>query len=438
MFPDPLEITTCDHPLNATVKVPASKSLLNRALILAALAAGRTNLKGARLSQDSRLLMACLDKLGVKTSWTEESAEIGVEGRGIPLLKKEPAFPASAELFVGNAGTAARFLPPLAALGNGEYSFDADPRMYKRPMKSLLDCLAGLGASITTQKKGGEGYPFRLAARGLEGGEVTVDISETSQFASGLLMAGPYMRQSLVLKVKGDRRELPYVRLTAELMKSFGIIATIKEDVYEVPRGVYQCREEFQIEPDMSGAAYPFAAAALLGGRLTVCGISPTSLQGDIRFLALLKHMGCSFFEDPDGLTLERDINSPLKGAEVDMNAFSDQALTLAALAPFCSEPVSIQNIAHIRLQECDRIQAIVANLTALGARVEETRDSVTIYPGPLHGAEIETYNDHRVAMAFSLVGLKVPGVKIRNPGCVKKTFEDYWMMFEEMTKAHA
>jgi 3-phosphoshikimate 1-carboxyvinyltransferase len=188
----------------------------------------------------------------------------------------------------------------------------------------------------------------------------------------------------------------------------------------------------------MSGAAYFFAAAALIGGKVTVLGMRAQSLQGDIRFLQVLKHMGCEFYEDPEGLTVEKQPGKILKGVAVDMNAFSDQALTLAALAPFCDGPTEIRNVEHIRKQECDRIHAIVKNLSAMGIKVREAPDGVRITPGPVHGAVIETFGDHRVAMAFAVAGLAVKGLSIDNERCVAKTFEDFWGQFTHLQEAHA
>ncbi len=426
---DPLEIPLLKAPLDAVVRVPGSKSITNRALVLAALASGTSRLEGPLFSDDSRHLLACLKALGFGVRFDEEAGFIEVEGAGgsVPSV--------SAELFVGNAGTAARFLPPLAALAKeGKFRFDGDPRMRGRPMAGLLGVLEAQGAALSGLEESRPGYPFTLDSRGLKGGEIHLDIGESSQFASGLLMAGPFMREPLTLRLSGGRSEIPYVDMTAAMMRRFGARVERAEEqgraVFRVARGGYRALAPFAVEPDLSGACYFFAAAALAGGKVTVPGLGRESMQGDIRFLALLKHLGCQFYEDPEGLTLEKDPATPLDGADVDMNAFSDQALTLAALAPFCRGPVRIRNVAHIRGQESDRIAAALANLEALGARARATGDGLEILPaeaGALKGADLKTFRDHRVAMAFSLAGLKVGGVRIKDPACVSKTFENFW-----------
>ncbi len=419
------EIRPLAGPLHAEIPVPGSKSISNRALVLAALSQGSTTLSNLQFSDDSRRMLDCLKNLGYAVSWDEEAKSAVVEGRGGEVPADE------AELHVGNAGTAARFLPCLAALGSGRYRFVGDERMSSRPMQELLGVLGAQGALIE-----GSGYPFSLKASGLRGGEAAVDISRSTQFASGLLMAAPYAKSPLKLKLGGDRQQIPYIEMTAEMMKHFGVEVERGGGGWTAPLKPYVSPGGYAIEPDLSGAAYFFAAAALLGGRVTVAGTRPASLQGDIRFLQVLKHMGCEFFEDPEGLTVEKEPGRVLKGVDVDMNAFSDQALTLAALAPFCDRPSSIRNIAHARKQESDRVHAIASNLKRLGAQVEEREDGVTITPGPLKAGVIETFGDHRVAMAFSLLGLKVPGVVIDNEACVAKTFESYWDAFGKLYAA--
>jgi 3-phosphoshikimate 1-carboxyvinyltransferase len=313
-----------------------------------------------------------------------------------------------------------------------ELKVDGEPAMAKRPIKELLNVLRAQGAVVS------DGFPYTLKAAGLKGGDVELDISASTQFASGLLMAAPYAKSPLRLKLTGDRTQIPYIEMTAGMMKSFGVDMQYQDALWQVPLQPYSSPGTYVIEPDFSGAAYFFAAAALVGGKVTVKRTSASSIQGDIRFLKVLQHMGCEFYEDPDGLTLEKEPGRVLKGVDVDMNAFSDQALTLAALAPFCDRPVSIRNVAHIRKQECDRIEAIVKNLRGLGVTVDERPDGVTIHPGPLQGGTIETFGDHRVAMAFSLVGLRVAGIQIDHPECVAKTFENYWDAFAELQASHA
>lgn len=424
----PYKVRTQAGQVNATVTVPGSKSISNRALMLAALAEGTTTLKNPIASDDSKWMVMSLRAMGITA--TENAGDLIVEGCGGKL----PAPPNGGipQLFVGNAGTAARFLPCLAALGkSGEFSFDGDPRMRERPMDELLQVLGVQGAELVG---GAKAYPFTLRPHGLAGGEVAIDVTRSTQFASGLLMAAPYAKAPLILKVTGDRQQLPYVDMTAAMLRAFGGQVERHGDVFAVRPGALKSPGSYAIEPDLSGAAYFFAATALVHGKVTVRGTSNASIQGDIRFLKTLQHLGCLFYQDEEGLTLEMPEGKPLKGHTIDMNAFSDQALTLAALAPFCDGPTTIKNVAHIRKQECDRIHAISVNLRALGVEVVEFEDGVTITPDPakpLHGATIQTFGDHRVAMAFSLVGLRVPGVEIDDPNCVSKTFADYWTALE-------
>lgn len=281
----------------------------------------------------------------------------------------------------------------------------------------------------TSERKGTDRFPFSLVANGLKGGEVRLNLTRSTQFASGLLMAAPYAAADLQLIAEGDRTQLPYVDMTAAVMEQFGVFVKAEGGRYTVAAGQrYKARPSYTVEPDMSGAAYPFAWAALCGGRVKVLGVNNASIQGDIRFLKVLQHMGVRFYQDEDGLLAERHPHEPLKGGmTVDMNAFSDQALTMACLAPFASGPIKVVNVAHSRLQECDRIQAVVVNMRALGIQVDEAPDGFTVHPGTPKGARIQTFGDHRVAMAFSLIGLKVPGVVIDDADCVKKTFADYW-----------
>jgi 3-phosphoshikimate 1-carboxyvinyltransferase len=427
---DPLEILPLRKPLSPPrpIVVPGSKSISNRALVLSALAQGESRLSNLLVSDDSERMVEGLQGLGFRVQFDAVARSAEVQGQA----GKVPS--GRAEVFVGNAGTAARFLPPLAALGSGYFSFRAEARMSRRPMRELLAGLRRLGADVK-----GDSYPFELGASGLNGGDLEVDISGSSQVASGLLMAGPCMKKPLRLRVTGSREEMPYVQMTVELMKRFGVEVRRLGQVFEVPLSPYQARG-FSVEADVSAACYFFAAAALLGGKVTVAGLSASSLQGDIKFLGLLKHMGCRFYEDPEGLTVEKEPGSKLQGLEVDMGSFSDQALTLAALAPFCEGPVTITHVGHIRRQECDRLEAMVFNLKTMGAQAEilPGGDGVRIQPSrlaELHGGMMETFQDHRVAMAFALPGLLVEGIKVRDPSCVAKTFPAYWDALEELRK---
>jgi len=433
------------------LRVPGSKSITNRALMCAALADGGTSLEGALLSDDSQWMAQCLRDLGFQVAEDPARRGLTVQGLGGRIPADSRAAQGEATLFVGNAGTAARFLPCLVGLASGgAFRFDGEPRMRERPMKALLDVLRAQGAqALGAQGAPASAYPFTLWPQGLAGGQVSVDLSDSTQFASGLMMAAPYGAQDLRLSAQGDRHQLPYVDMTLAVMEQFGVKGKAEGGRYTVACGQrYQAQGAYAIEPDLSGAAYIFAAAALAGGKAGVLGVGNASIQGDIRFLKVLQHMGVRFYAEDlgpaadgsprVGLLAERFPTEPLKGGvTVDMNAFSDQALTLAALAPFASAPVTITNIAHSRRQECDRIEAMVVNLRAVGITVDEAPDGVTVHPGRPHGATIRTYGDHRVAMAFSLLGLRVPGIVIDDPDCVRKTFADYWDVYEAMKRGN-
>ena len=439
-----------ESPFEAAVTVPGSKSITNRALICAALAKGRSRLEGAGFSDDSRHMAESLRRLGVGVAEDAAARVMTIEGLGAPPRISTDSV-APPRVFVGNAGTAARFLPCLVAAGHGSVFFDSDPRMRERPMGALIQVLEQQGAGFSGPPDGaaaGPGgrtdrYPFLLKAAGLKGGDVALDLDASSQFASGLLMAAPYAASDVRISARGDREHLPYVDMTAAVMADFGVKVDAAPGRWSVPAGrSYQAQTAYRVEPDLSGAAYFFAAAALVPGRITVRGGSNASIQGDLRFLKVLQHLGLGFYQDEDGLTAEwhRTPEATLKGGiTVDMNAFSDQALTLAALAPFADAPVKIVNVAHIRKQECDRIMAIAENLGGLGVDVVEAPDGVEIRPWPAgrrRGGLIKTFGDHRVAMAFSLLGLKVPGIVIDDADCVGKTFGDFWDVMDGLRRA--
>jgi 3-phosphoshikimate 1-carboxyvinyltransferase len=415
------------------LRVPGSKSITNRALICAALADGGTTLRGALFSDDSKWMAQCLRDMGFGVAADEAARSISVHGLGGRIPADSAAAAGKAELFVGNAGTAARFLPCVAGLGgSGTFRFTGEPRMSERPVKGLLDVLRAQGAKIQAPA---DAYPFELSPAGLKGGELRIDLTDSTQFASGLMMAAPHMAADLRLIAEGDRQQLPYVDMTLAVMEQFGVLGKAENGRYTVAAGQrYKAQGDYAVEPDLSGAAYVFAAAALAGGKAGVWGVGNASIQGDIRFLKVLQHLGARFYQEDDGLWAERYPSEPLKGGvTVDMNAFSDQALTLAALAPFASAPITITNVGHIRRQECDRIEAMEVNLKTVGIQVESGPDWVKVHPGRPHGGLIRTFGDHRVAMAFGLLGLRVDGVVIDDPACVSKTFADYWTVMETM-----
>jgi 3-phosphoshikimate 1-carboxyvinyltransferase len=421
-FPEELEVLPLDRPPDATVHVPGSKSVTNRALLISALADGSSTIKNPLFSDDSYWLMHALVRLGFHLRVDARAAEIRITGhRGI--IPRHDV-----EVFVGNAGTVGRFLPPALALGEGPYVVDGTARMRERPVEDLVDAMRLLGAAVGYTEEEGR-FPLVVEGGGIGGGNARVRGKSSSQFVSGLLMAAPYAREPVTLEAWG-REEWPYVAITTEIMRAFGVEVEVGEACYEVEPAVYRARD-YEVEPDASAASYFMAAAALTGGRVRIEGIGARSAQGDLRFAEVLDQMGCEV-EVREGFV---EVRGPerLRGVEVDMNAFSDTMMTLAAIAPFASTPTFIKNIEHTRYQETDRISAVATELRRLGVSVEEGRDGLRIKPGAIRPAVVETYGDHRMAMAFAVTGLVAPGIWIRDPGVVTKTFPGYFELLDAL-----
>ncbi|MDQ3860137.1 MAG: 3-phosphoshikimate 1-carboxyvinyltransferase [Actinomycetota bacterium] len=423
-FPDELVIEPFEGPVDATIRVPGSKSITNRALIIGALADGTSTIENPLFSDDPYWLMAALTGLGLPTKADRGTGTVIVKGqRGI--IPKS-----GVEVFVGNAGTAARFLPPVLALGEGPYLVDGVARMRERPVGDLVEAMKGLGARVGYAGEEGR-FPIEVEGGGIRGGVVGVRGTRSSQFLSGLLMAAPYAEEPVVLEVEGGLVSRPYIGITLGVMKDFGVeVVDEGRDRFVVPLGVYKAGR-YVVEPDASGASYFFAAAALTGGRVRVPGLGASSSQGDLGFVEVLAEMGCEAEIGANYI----EVRGPerLRGVEVDMNEISDTMITLGAIAPFASSPTTIKNVAHTRTQETDRIAAVAQELTRLGIRVEEYPDGMKITPGPVSSGTVRTYDDHRMAMAFSLLGLVVPGIRIQNPSCVTKTLPDYFQRLEAL-----
>ena len=420
----PVTITPVTAPVEATVSVPGSKSLTNRALCLAALADGTSTLRNALFSDDTRYFGAALQALGIEVRQDADRATISVDGRGGAI----PA--ARADLFVGLAGTAARFLTALLALGRGCYTVDGSPRMRERPMDELLSALAAQGARISAATQPPR-MPFTIRGAGLAGGELQVSGVRSSQPISALLMVAPLARAATTLEIEGELVSEPFVAMTVQLMRRFGAAVTDDGRRFSVPPGQCYRARELTIEPDATSASYFFAAAAVTGGRVRVPGLSRDSLQGDLGFLDVLARMGCRVEWDDAGVTVQGP--ATLAGIDIDLAAISDTAPTLAAVAPYAAGPVTIRGIGHTRLQETDRVHALATELRRLGVPVEEEGGSLRIEPRTPRGALIETYGDHRIAMAFALTGLRTPGVMIADPGCTAKTFPDFFSRFAQL-----
>jgi len=420
-------VSPAPRPVDTTIQLPGSKSYTNRALLIAALASGPSRLRAALFSDDTRYMHGALTALGVQVEADETAAEYRVQG----VDGKLPA--AAADLFVGNAGTAARFLTAAAALGHGRYRLDGVPRMRERPIEPLLDGLRQLGADARAEF--GNGCPpVLIQANGLPGGLARVRGDVSSQYLSALLLAGPYAERGVTLEAEGELVSAPYLHMTASIMAAFGVAVNHSPDERRwsvAPGQGYQGRD-YTIEPDASNASYFFAAAAVTGGRVRVSGLGLDSAQGDLGLLDVLQAMGCTVIREVDAI----EVRGPerLLGVEADFTRMGDVATTLAAIAPFAASPVTIAGIAQTHYEECDRPVAAATELRRLGIRVDETWDSLVIYPGEPRPATIETYSDHRMAMSFAVTGLRAPGISIADPGCVAKTFPDYFSRLAALT----
>lgn len=411
--------------IDAVVEVPGSKSLTQRALIAAALADGDSELIGPLASEDTRYTAAALRAFGITI---EESGDRWlVKGAGGRINTPDQ------DIFLGNNGTATRFLTSVAALGNGIIRITGDKRMAKRPIQPLMEALRGWGVEVRSIRDTGC-PPLEIRANGLAGGRTLLPEGKSSQYLSSLLLVAPYAREESTLAVAGEVLSKPYVTMTMAVMADFGIQASSNQELSEfvIPRGQYQARK-YPVEGDASNASYFWAAAAVTGGRVTVTNVPAQSLQGDTGFIALLARMGCTVEQAGDGLTLIGP--DELQGIEVDMGNMPDVVPTLAVVAARARGRTVISNIAHLRIKECDRLHVMAVELAKLGARVEELDDSLIIEgmglaAPPMHGAEIETHEDHRIAMSFAVAGLVVPGIRIRGEECVAKSFPDFWERF--------
>ena len=410
--------------LDVRVRVPGSKSVTNRALLLAGLAAGESVLRGALEAGDTDAFAAALWSLGIAVE--RRGGDLRITGAGGP----PPA--AEAAVFCAEAGTAARFLLAAAAAGDGVYDFDAAPQLRRRPLGDLLDALRAQGAD--TLPHDAAALPLTLSAHGLRGGALTLPGDVSSQFVSALLMAAPLGRAPLDLRVEGLVSR-PYVTMTLRMMERFGAAPrVVGTDRFLVAPGRYTgC--SYDVEPDASTASY-FLAAAAVAGRVQVLGLHRAdALQGDIAFLDVLEAMGCRIEDEPAGV---RVTGPPaLEGVTVDMAAIPDTFMTLAAIAPLATSPVTVTGIGNVRFKESDRIAAMEENLGRTGVRTESGPDWMRVFPGTPHGATIDPHGDHRIAMAFAVLGLATPGIAVDDPACVAKTcpgFFDLWRTLEQGT----
>ena len=416
-----MKVSALKQPPNTTVRVPGSKSHTNRALVCAALAAGTSSLDGILLADDTEAMIALLIELGIEVQLVRDAPAatvVGVDGK-IP--------PHAGVLNARQSGTTSRFVLPMLALGHGRYVLDGHEQMRARPFGDLLGALETLGARIE-----GSTLPLTVVGGGrLTGGAVRVPGAVSSQFLSGLLLSAPYANDPVDIEIVGELVSKPYVDLTLATMASFGV--EVDRDGYNrfaVPAEGYRAAD-LSIEPDASAASYFFAAAAVTGGTVRVAGLGSSTMQGDLRFVDVLEQMGAEVIRSSDATEVRG--TGTLRGIEVDMSDISDTAQTLAAIAPFADGPVRVTGIDFIRRKETDRIAATVTELRRLGVEATEDVDGFTVWPGQPHPAAVHTYNDHRMAMSFAVLGLIVPGTEILDPRCVDKTFPTFFETLESL-----
>lgn len=426
------------RPIIGRVKVPGSKSITNRAMICAAMAQGTSRLTGVLDSEDTRVMVDAWKALGLPVQWDTSTQLIVITG-----CNGQPPHP-TGELHIANSGTTIRFLTAALAATHGEYILDGVPRMRERPIGDLIDGLCELGANVSSlNKTSSKCPPVKVVATGLRGGSCSVVGDVSSQFLSGMMMASPYAESPVSIRVVGDLVSKPYVDMTIAVMKSFGVEMRkhqgAKGLVYTVesPQSYSAC--DYGIEPDASAASYFLGVAAITGGFMRIDGLSLQSLQGDVQFIKVLEKMGCQVTSGTDFMEVS---GRATKGIDIDMNSISDTVQTLAAIALFAEGPTRVRGVAHNRHKETDRIGDLACELRRLGATVEEHDDGLTIHPRPLVGVNLKTYRDHRMAMSLSLVGLRVPGVRILDPKCTEKTyphfFEDLGAVLGQVPKYEA
>ncbi|NLZ18102.1 MAG: 3-phosphoshikimate 1-carboxyvinyltransferase [Desulfobulbaceae bacterium] len=420
-----MQTITPVHTIDASITVPGSKSLSQRALLAAALGEGESLLRDPLDSEDTQLLSAALRAFGVQVDCTDARCW-RVRGLGGRLQRP------SAPLYLGNNGTATRLLTSIAGLASGTVHITGDERMAERPIAPLISALQGWGVVIKSDLDNGC-PPLTIKGQGIRGGATELRAGQSSQYLSSLLLVAPYAQERAEIRVAGKLYSRPYVDMTLAVMREFGAEVEANSELthFVIPRGAYQARD-YAIEGDASSASYFFAAAAICNGQVRVENLPLPSLQGDARFLELLEHMGCTIRRESHGVSVQGI--AELRAVEADMGDMPDVAPTLAVVAAFANGISSIRNIAHLRVKESDRVSAVVAELRRLGVEVREEEDAMHIHGrggSGLHGARIQTYNDHRIAMSFALAGLRISGVEIEDELCVVKSFPDFWQRFQ-------
>lgn len=412
--------------IEGEINLPGSKSLSNRALLLAALAEGTTEITNLLDSDDTRHMLNALKQLGIEYILSEDRTRCKVVGNAGPIGSEKMQ-----ELFLGNAGTAMRPLCAALCLGEGTYLLTGEPRMKERPIGHLVDALREAGATISYKEN--EGYPpLEIEANGLRGGEVKIEGSISSQFLTALLLAAPMSKEDMTISIIGELVSKPYIDITLHIMKTFGVEVVNKNyKTFHIKGGqTYKAVDSFMVEGDASSASYFLAAAAIKGGTVKVTGIGKKSIQGDIQFVDVLEKMGAIVEWGDDFVSVTR---GELHGIDMDFNHIPDAAMTIATTALFAKGTTTLRNIYNWRVKETDRLFAMATELSKVGAEVEEGEDYLKIIPPKeLKHAAIDTYDDHRMAMCFSLLALDPVSVTINEPECTAKTFPTY---FEELEK---
>lgn len=409
------------------VDIPGSKSVANRALIIAALSGEKVILKNMLFSDDTRYMMAALRQLGSNVEADEVTKTVIVEGSKTKIFD-------TCELFVGNAGTAMRFLPTYISTGKGKVTLTGIERMKQRPIKDLVDGLRDLKVKVEYKEK--EGFPpFEIDADGLPGGVISIRGDKSSQYLTSILLSAPYAREDVTIKIEGNLVSKPYVDITIQMMKDFGVSVENREyKEFYIKCGQNYKGREYIVEGDCSSASYFFGIAAATRSEIKVNNVKKDAMQGDIKLLEVFEKMGAEITYGDNYVIVKG--TERLDGVSVDMHHMSDVAQTLAVVALFAKGKTEIKNVYNMRIKETDRIKAVYNELTKLGAKVTEYEDGLTIEPAEKYNenVEIDTYDDHRMAMSFSIAGLKIKGVKIKDPGCCSKTFPNY---FEEFGKIY-
>lgn len=424
-----VKIDPVSNAVRASIRPPGSKSITNRAIVCAALASGRSELSGVLDSEDTAVMIEAWQHLGLHLVHDKAKHSLVINGGGGKTPVKD------AELFVANSGTTIRFLTAALAACEGRFRLDGVARMRERPIADLLSALRRLGAKVeSVNAEHANCPPVLIEASGLAGGLATVEGKISSQFLSGLMMAAPMAEADVELQVVGELVSVPYVVMTAEVMRAFGAeISGNEQGPFTISAAKKYRGTKYAIEPDASAASYFWAAGAITGGVATVEGLGRSSLQGDVRFCECLERMGCEVEYRSDSVTVR---GGRLKGVDVDMSDISDTVQTLAAVALFADGPTTVRGVAHNRVKETDRITDLACELRKLGAVVDEFHDGLRIHPPKeVTPCEIETYRDHRMAMSLALVGLRCAGLTILDPGCTAKTYPNFWEDFASFTR---